>query len=107
MIRSTDRLDYEDLAARIKGEPADTARNKSLLLIRSMPHAKECELEFHRTYQWSILSLRAAGAEEAQGSGAATMFADMRVSELRVRLRNSLHDDHLDALRAAMPWSVA
>lgn len=90
MIRGTDRLDYADLASRVRGEPADTMRNQSLLAIRSKPHAAECELEFHRAYQWSILSLQAAGTEESQGSGAATLFADMKVTELRIQIADRL-----------------
>ena len=34
MIRGSDGLDYEDLAARLLGEPAETARNRAVTTAR-------------------------------------------------------------------------
>lgn len=46
MIRGSDGLDYEDLAARLLGEPAETARNQ----ILSSTHSRLFKEAFRETY---------------------------------------------------------
>lgn len=46
MIRGSDGLDYEDLAARLLGEPAKTARNQ----ILSSTHSRLFKEAFRETY---------------------------------------------------------
>lgn len=46
MIRGSDGLDYEDLAARLLGEPAETSRNQ----ILSSTHSCAFKEAFRETY---------------------------------------------------------
>ena len=48
MIRGSDGLDYEDLAARLLGEPAKTARNQ--ILRPDSPHSRRFKEAFRETY---------------------------------------------------------
>lgn len=50
MIRGSDGLDYEDLAARLLGEPAETGRNNILRSTRSRLF-KEAFRETHDHYE--------------------------------------------------------
>ena len=50
MIRGSDGLDYEDLAARLLGEPAKTSRNDILSSTRSRPF-KEAFRETYDHYE--------------------------------------------------------
>lgn len=116
MIRGTDGLDYEDLAARVRGEPARTALNSAIVKIRLAPHADECEAVFRQTYAWAISMGRAAGSAEDELDNAAAMYADMKVSELRSQIAmrlnveqlrtyppNAAHDDRLRAGKMTGP----
>jgi hypothetical protein len=48
MIRGSDGLDYEDLAARLLGEPAKTGRND--ILRPDSPHSRLFKEAFRETY---------------------------------------------------------
>ena len=48
MIRGSDGLDYEDLAARLLGEPAKTGRNN--ILRPDSPHSRLFKEAFRETY---------------------------------------------------------
>ena len=48
MIRGSDGLDYEDLAARLLGEPAKTGRND--ILRPNSPHSRLFKEAFRETY---------------------------------------------------------
>ena len=48
MIRGSDGLDYEDLAARLLGEPAKTGRNN--ILRPDSPHSRPFKEAFRETY---------------------------------------------------------
>lgn len=48
MIRGSDGLDYEDLNARLLGEPADTGRNR--ILGPGSPHSRPFKEAFRETY---------------------------------------------------------
>ena len=48
MIRGSDGLDYEDLAARLLGEPAKTSRNN--ILRPDSPHSRPFKEAFRETY---------------------------------------------------------
>ena len=45
MIRGTDGLDYEDLTARLAGEPAKTRRNDNIRRYRASPGWTEPEIQ--------------------------------------------------------------
>ncbi len=48
MIRGSDGLDYEDLAARLVGEPAKTGRTR----ILSGPYSREFKAAYRETYDY-------------------------------------------------------
>ena len=82
MIRGSDGLDYEDLAARLLGEPAQTDRND--ILRPNSPHSRLFKEAFRETYDHyeaegydSGVCHRSAYAQACVSTGAANGFADV------------------------------
>lgn len=80
MIRGSDGLDYEDLAARLVGEPAKTGRNR----ILTGPYSQAFKDAYRETYDRyeaegydSGVCHRSAYAQACVSTGAANSFADV------------------------------
>lgn len=77
MIRGSDGLDYEDLAARLLGEPAKTGRN---ILRPDSPHSRLFKEAFRETYdhyeEQGYLHLECYRSAYAHACAAACITAD-------------------------------
>ena len=93
MIRGSDGLDYEDLAARLLGEPAKTGHNN--ILRPDSPHSRLFKEAFRETYDHyeeqgcpPLECYRSAYAQACASAG------------------NGARDDRTDALHLALLWTV-
>lgn len=84
MIRGSDGLDYEDLAARLVGEPAKTSRNS--ILVGTFGD------EFKAAYRETYDRYEAEGYDSGVCHRSAYARACVSVAE-----RAQAHDDRLDA----------
>lgn len=88
MIRGSDGLDYEDLAARLVGEPAKTRRNR----ILGGPSDREFKADYIETYD----HYEASGYDPGVCHRSALAQASY-LERVRARRLVAEHDDRLDA----------